>query len=107
MNDRTAPLAGIRACDSLSVVQEQTAVEDCDARSAAILHSVFAVDLVRPLRTACTDHSSYCNSSAHIAHASPMRLQCDRRPKATVDLGKTPEINVNPASAQRQSDGRR
>jgi hypothetical protein len=51
--------------------------------------------------------SGFCNSSAYIARVTPMRLQCDRQPRASVDLGKTPEINVNPISPQRQADGRR
>ena len=49
----------------------------------------------------------FCNSSAHIAHVSPMRLQCERQQRAIVNLGKIPEINVNPTSAQCQTDGRR
>jgi hypothetical protein len=52
-------------------------------------------------------HHSFCNSSADIARVTPIRLQCDPTPRAIVDLGKTLEINVTPASAQRQSDGRR
>jgi hypothetical protein len=36
-----------------------------------------------------------------------MSLQCDPTPWAIVDHDKTPEINVNPISVQRQADGRR
>jgi hypothetical protein len=36
-----------------------------------------------------------------------MRLQCRPTPRPIVDLDKTLEINANPASAQRQADGRR
>ena len=41
------------------------------------------------------------------ARASPTRLQYDPTPWAIVNLGKIPEIKVNPMSAQRQADGRR
>jgi hypothetical protein len=53
------------------------------------------------------DHVSFCNFSAHISRASPARLRCDRLRGPSSDLGKTPEINVNPASAQHQTGGGR
>jgi tetratricopeptide (TPR) repeat protein len=64
------------------------------------------VDSRADLRSESLD-TDFCNSYAHFARVSPMRLQCAPTPRAIVNPGKTPQIKFNPTSAQRQSDGRR
>jgi hypothetical protein len=45
----------------------------------------------------------FCTHCPCEPNATTMR----NAPRAIVDLGKTPEINANPASAQRQRESRR